>query len=345
MDIILPVRRVGFHGHTEDSRSPEDFPFPACMTSLMEYLGEDVRWETHSGHGREWTQRFLNKEILIASGMGFGLLWSPEHCQSIMDLTQVHDHTIQKAFDYCGYDFQIMVKTADNTDNIKTEIVKALDQNIPVLAFGLIGPPECCILCGYERDGEVLIGWSHFADFIPCDRLDNGMFRIENGYENLWQIVWTGSKKEKSVSLRDIIARGVGIMQQTQREGYLAGEAAYDAWIEFVLDDALASIDDEVLAGRYSLHHGLVGNHAEARCYLGNFLMDRADGDERIAAAAQCFSDIHDICWKVWGACGGWQAPKDGFRSIENRQAVAALLREIKTLDQKALQLLKDWLG
>ena len=33
---ILNVRRIGFYGKTGDDRSPEDFPFPAAMTSIME---------------------------------------------------------------------------------------------------------------------------------------------------------------------------------------------------------------------------------------------------------------------------------------------------------------------
>lgn len=38
---ILDTIRVGFHGNTGDNRSPENFAFPACMASLMQYLGKD----------------------------------------------------------------------------------------------------------------------------------------------------------------------------------------------------------------------------------------------------------------------------------------------------------------
>lgn len=40
----LLLRKIGFSGTTGDDRSPESFPFPAAMTSIMEYLKEDLPW-------------------------------------------------------------------------------------------------------------------------------------------------------------------------------------------------------------------------------------------------------------------------------------------------------------
>lgn len=39
----------------------------------------------------------------------------------------------------------------------------------PVIAIGVVGPPEPCIVAGYDKGGEVLIGWSFFQD-RPEDR-------------------------------------------------------------------------------------------------------------------------------------------------------------------------------
>lgn len=73
---ILPVRRVGFYGNTGDDRSPESFPLPACMASVMETLGEGYGDITIYAHNRSYTKRLANHAFLGASGMAFGLLWS-----------------------------------------------------------------------------------------------------------------------------------------------------------------------------------------------------------------------------------------------------------------------------
>ena len=113
MSVKLDVRSVGFLQNLKnDMRSPESFAFLACVTSLMEYIGEDARWQTIHAHNREWTKRKLNDAVLAATGMGFGLLWHKDICPSSFDLTQVNDHdeTIRRAFDYVGYHCGILDK-------------------------------------------------------------------------------------------------------------------------------------------------------------------------------------------------------------------------------------------
>jgi hypothetical protein len=41
-------------------------------------------------------------------------------------------------------------------------IISSIDAGIPVLSFGFIGLPECCIIAGYDDGGEVLLGWSYY---------------------------------------------------------------------------------------------------------------------------------------------------------------------------------------
>ncbi|HML48052.1 MAG TPA: hypothetical protein PKE04_15025, partial [Clostridia bacterium] len=344
------VRRVGFGHHMPgDTRAPESFAFPACLTSLMESLGEDVGWETIRAHNREWTQRLVNKEYLVASGMAFGLLWHPENCPSAMDLTQVnpdHNETLRRAFDWAGYDCEVIGKTDENKRALFDRIVQSIDAGKPVLAFGIVGPPECAIVCGYDRPKDTLIGWSHFQSHDPADCEDNGMFAARNWYDNLWKIVLCGGKKARSGDLGDLIRHGVQIMHATEIDGYRAGSAAYDAWIAYVGDAAYDGMPDEELKGKYRLHHMLVGNHAEARCYLGNVLFAWANGDECLIEAAKCFSEIHDTCWKVWGAAGGVGAP-EGYRALRTaatRGKLIELIRCIQSLDQKAMGAMERWL-
>lgn len=356
MQKLLSVRPVGSLGDPQmkdDTRSPESFPFPACLTSLMEAIGEDVQWETTPAHGRDWTHRQVNKAYLAASGMAFGLLWHPEVCPSSFDLMQVnqdHNDTIRYAFDYAGYDCEIIEKTDDNAALLRSKVILSIDAGRPVLAFGVTGPPECGILCGYDDDGETVYGWYHFQSHEPAECLPNGMFIKKNWTackpfeDGLWKIVLCGDKKAPQTSLMPLLKRGVAIMEATEVGGYLAGTAAYDAWISYVQDPAYETMDDQTLKNRHWFHRVLVGSHAEARCYLGGFLHSRANGDARISKAADCFNEIHDTCWKVWGVLGGLHTPDGylGLRDAQKRAELAALIGRIRDLDGTALSSLRQ---
>ena len=47
-------------------------------------------------------------------------------------------------------------------------IMDSINRGIPVLAFGVVGPSDCCIITGYDQGGDVLLGWSTYQD-IPED--------------------------------------------------------------------------------------------------------------------------------------------------------------------------------
>ena len=346
---VLDVVKVGFYGNTGDNRSPEDFPFPACMTSLMQYLGEDYPIVELESHHQKYTQRIANLHFITASGMAFGLLWSKDYCKSCMDLTQVNEHneTVKNAFAWAGYEYEIMEKASDgsNREVIRERIVESIDKGLPVLAFGIVGPPECVIISGYDHKGEEITGWSHFQQWEPCEKESNGMFRRAGWYDSLWKIVFIGKKIGRSINLKDVLTLGLSIMEKTDSEGYVAGLAVYDEWIRYVLSNELDTIDDETLRVRHDLHHDLVGNLAEARCWGGDFLLHAAEEnkDENMRGVAMCFKNIHDLCWQVWGVLGsyGQQDVWKGFRSTENRRKIAKLLGDIKELDQKAMTYLK----
>lgn len=346
---VLDVKKVGFHGNTGDNRSPESFPFPACMASLMETLGEDYPVEEIDAHNKKFSLRKANLHFITATGMAFGLLWHKEYCMSCMDLMQVNDHneTIKYGYDWAGYEYEIIEKTqnSNNREFIRDKIVESINSGIPVLAFGIIGPPECCIISGYDKNGDVLIGWSHFQAWEKCEEEPNGMFRKTDWYDKLWKIVITGKKTSPRTNLKTILSLGLSIMEKNEIDGYVAGLAVYDEWMQYVLNPELDAVDDKTLEDRHKLHHYLTGNHAEARCWGGYFLLDpaREIDDENIKGVGQCFSDIHDLCWKVWGVLGeyGQEGVWKGFRESSNRKKIAGFLGDIKSYDEKAMEFLR----
>jgi len=353
---ILNVRKVGFPGTTGDARSPESFFFPACLTSLMECIGEDVRWVTIQAHGREWTSRLVYKDILAASGMAFGLVWRnhPAPNEFSFPLTDDPNDMIRHAFAWMGYTCEIIERQAGNEAALWAKITAEIDAGRPVLAFDLVGP-DCGIVAGYDADRHALIGWSFFQNDPAVARAENGMFIAPDWHRNLRKIAVCGPKRDARVPLQDVVRRGLAIMERTSIEDgtVLMGLAAYDAWIAFVQNPAFETMDDETLKNKHGIHDGTVGNHAELRCYLGNFLTGASQvegqgtrGDKYLQEAAQCLDKIHTQCWKAWGVLGGMGSPDayKGLRDAAKRAELAAVLTAIKNLDRQAANALHTWL-
>ena len=363
MSVKLDVRAVGYLDNMPgDQRTPESFALPACLTSLMEHIGEDPRWETIQAHGRDWQKRKLYDAILAATGMSFGLLWwhsddrPGEVCPSSLDLTQVnakHDDTIKRAFAYVGYACEIVERRDDHfEDRCKRLIPASIDAGKPVLTFGPIEPrEECSIVCGYGEGGDTLFGWSHWQSRNPADTEPGGMFCVSDWLKKIDKIVICGEKTQPKTDLREIVRHGLSIATADDIDGLYAGHAAYDAWVKYVSDPAYRKMKKKELKSRYWYHGVLVGNHAEARAYLGGFLRGAAeqDGNAHLAKAADLYMEIHDTCWKVWAVAGGGPGGSDkkackALRKAKKREALAALIRKIEALDFTAAEELKNFL-
>ena len=363
MSVKLDVRSVGYLDHLPgDPRSPESFALPACLTSLMEHLGEDVREVTIRAHNRDWQKRTLYDAILAATGMSFGLLWwhgppDGEHygevCPSSFDLTQVnaeHNETIRRAFAYVGYKCEIVDRTDGNYEQMKHRITASIDAGRPVLTFGPLEPhEECSIFCGYDDGGDTLFGWSHWQSRSPAETEPNGMFRVSDWHKNLWKIVLCGEKTQPKTDLREIIQHGLAIATADEIDGLYAGHAAYNAWVDYVTDPTYRKMKKKELTGKYWFHSVLVGNHAEARAYLASFLHASAGDDQRLHETAALYDEIHDTCWKIWAVTGGGPGKSDkkackALRWKKKRAALAALIRKIEALDFQAAGELRAWL-
>jgi len=358
MSVKLDVRSVGYlHNMPGDPRSPESFALPACLTSLMECLGEDIRQVTIQAHGRDWQKRMLNDAILAATGMSFGLLWwhsderPGETCPSSLDLTQVDEkNVIQRAFAYVGYECEIVDRTEDNYEKIKRLITASIDAGKPVLSYGPVEPhEECSIVCGYDDEGDTLFGWSHWQSRKPNDIESNGMFRVSDWeHKNMWKIVLCGEKTQPQNDLREIIQHGLAIATADDIEGLWAGHAAYNAWASYVSNPAYKKMRRKELQGKYWFHSVLTGNHAEARAYLSGFLRAAAGENERLARAADLYMEIHDTCWKIWDVAGGMgKSAKKACKALRNpkkRAAIAGLIRKTEALDFAAAEELQAWL-
>ncbi|MGI6238092.1 MAG: hypothetical protein ACOYI5_00505 [Christensenellales bacterium] len=327
MKTIIPVTKIGFHGETGDARSPESFPLPACMTSLAEALGVDFGTEIIHAHNREYLHRRGNREFLAASGMAFGLLWHDALCMSALDLTQIAPvgETVRRAFGWAGLACEMLHSADGVSGDMALEKVRAsIDRGAPVLGFGLFDPPECALIAGYDEDA--LIGWSHFqgAANLPCE--DNGMFRLTGWKKDWWAFVISGARVEKRRTLEEVFSTAREVMAMTRAEGYRAGQAAYDAWIELL---GAGDVDEKTLEARFSYHHNILFSLAELRAWGGDFLSSHG-----AMRAGRAFKEIHDLCWAADAVAreGKWRT----LQSAEGRQALIEIIERIRALDLEA---------
>lgn len=349
--LLENVMEVGCYVPGKDQRCPESIPFPSCLASAMRYLGEDYPWQIIEGHGQEWKLNMANVELLGASGMAFGLLWSKDdQCLSCMDLTQInpHNETIQNAMNWAGYTMDLLEKSEfGNEEEVwREKIINSIDQNIPVLAFGVIGPPECCLITGYDEFGDVIIGWNFFQnehdDFEPT-----GQFRKRNWYSDTWKILVIKEKIERTLSPMQTLQNGFEIMKKEEIGGYYTGFKAYDAWIRFLKTKDMEARSDEEVKEMHNLHNLLVGNHAEARCWGGAFLERIADFEpDFIAEMLDCatrFRDIHDLMWKIWGVLGGFgnEEAYVRFKEPKLREEIISILEQARMYDKEVVAILE----
>lgn len=354
--LLTGVPKVGFDQAAPD-QCPETVPFPSCLAAALRYLGEEYPWLPLEAHNRLWRLNYANVHLLGATGMAFGLLWRPGWHRDNVDMLFIADPRliIDRAFCATGYSYEIIEKTGnvDSDERIYRERVReALEQGRPVLAFGVVGPPECCLITGYDDHGATVIGWSYFADQPPFNREvefeRSGQFRKRDWVRTTRSLVLLGAPTEQRFNLRETLEWALHVAETPTVMGRHAGLAAYDAWAEQLLDDSAFPLRDEaVLAQRHQVHYVESLNLAECRAWAGQFLRHQAQAFPRVSAAlleaADCYSAEHDLVWQMWELAGEHDPAHAHvrFASPEIRRRTAALIRKARELDERATGCMK----
>ena len=350
--VIDGAPSVSFYPH---DGKVELCPFPACLKSCLETMGEQAPYET----------------IMGASGAAFRLLWNPNEWDGgNVDLLVMAEEPLEphrRAFEAVGHSFAFMANAAyrqipavtkqfqqfASHDTFVAQIVASLyDRQRPVLALGVIGPPECSLVTGYDDAGEVLIGWSFFQDmpeFNPDgEREPSGYFRKRDWFADTAGIFVVGDKvapppqdefNRKALTWALHVARTPNVHQRSN------GFDAYTAWATALLRDAdaFATNDLDRLFWLYAAHNDAMTMVAEGRWYASLFLANIARDAPRMAApllrAASCYAAEHDLMWKIWSMVGGAGFTATQVRNLANaevRSRIAPLILQARDKDCEA---------
>lgn len=350
--VLEGVMRVGFYRGGD--QCPEDIPFPSCLAAYLRYVGEDYPWLPLHAHNMEWRLNYANVHILGVSGMAFGLLWREGWHMDNTDMMMVADprEVIRRSFASVGYGYEIVHQTGALEDEAlyRTRIMASIDAGRPALAFGVVGPPECALITGYDEGGEVLIGWSYFQDdpefntgltFEP-----NGCFRKRDWFRDTLSLIVVGERladHDPYRGDREALEWALQVARTPEVMGRHAGPAAYTAWAAQINDDeALATADVDVLRQRHEVHNAAVGVLAECRAWAAQFLWHMVGREPAMAAdlerAADRYMAQHDLMWEVWDLVGGNGHPEAYIRFAEPevRRQIAAIILRCRTLDEEA---------
>ena len=233
-----------------------NYMFDECMWSLMQALGEEARLDFPF--------------FAAATGDLFTQLWVEPPWHYNDSLSNVCKDTllpIRAAFVACGYDFDYISREYVQGDKLAytRHIVDSIDRGIPVLTFGIVGPPICSIITGYAEGGALLTGWAQFAGEHPEGEpfethTTPGAFYIRDGLDESYALIFPKEKSAQTdlAQAYRLILRSIpgwiNVPNDVQKECDAAvapnkiyfGKAAFEKWADTYADGGMFP-DESVL--------------------------------------------------------------------------------------------------
>jgi hypothetical protein len=279
--VLVGVPKLGFGIHT--------CPFVGSLHACLRFLGDAPDYDY----------------VMAVSGAAFRRFWHRDDGGNI-DLMYLSPEPHRRAFAALGYSYQAVPSTG------KPALVAAIQASIargrPVLAFGIIGPPECGIVAGYDRAGEVLIGYSYFQDSsLEGYSEQSGWFeRPEFGAAGIGCIA-IGDRRSRP-SEREILASTLAwaidiAYQPRPPTNHLSGLAAYAGWASGLETDADYPDEPPVLATRAMVHGDqatMLYERVSAARYLRASVSIAPEAATPLAAAARHYDAVVGELAGVW---------------------------------------------
>ncbi len=350
--VLEGVPRVTFQEH---DGKVETCPFPSSLKACLEFLGQDVPYEY----------------IMGVSGAAFRLLWNAITWDGanvdimVMAPDPLAPH--RRAFEAVGHAFEVfgneqarressedaaLFDRHEDYEYSRSRIVESIrDKHRPVIGLGVVGPPEACIIAGYDEHGEVLIGWSFFQDIPPfnvgVEFEPTGYFRRRNWFQDTRGLILIGENHEKPPPTeihRRALEWALSVARTPMVNERQSGPAAYAAWAEDLLrDEAFPADDVSTLWDRYMVHNDALTMVAEGRWYASLFLAHVARHEpamaEDLLLAAACYAAEHDIAWQMANLVGGFGFEEKMVRKLAEpdvRRGIATLILQARDKDGEA---------
>ncbi len=344
--VLYGVPKV-YYGREADGRK-QFTPFPMCLQAVLNYMGQNI----------DYTQ------IMAASGAAFRQRWDAEGWSyAAVDIRFTYeDHLkpFELAFKGAGRSFKIS-ENADKPKSIsKTDAMELIKSEIdcgrPLIALGVVGPPEACIITGYKNGGDALLGWSlfqnggYFGENLELD--ESGYFIKNNWWENTEAVISVGEELGTLTPVKEILENALTVMTREKIGtyegicGFYGGQAAYEAWAKAVEDDNKYGENADIFAAAVS--HGdqecmLLEGRGIASVYIGSLAEkypamsnEFAECAKRLKSASECVCKMREA-----RECQGAEKTKESFRDKQIRREIAAQIRKAAKLEKEACDVLR----
>jgi len=321
-------------------------PFPSVLKACLNYIGQDINY----------------MYLMAASGAAFRLRWNTKYWDGgnvdIMCIYEDKVDAFQRSFKAAGRGYNILFRNEETTKNDFVGFIKSqIDEGRPVIALGIIGPPEACIITGYRDNGHTILGWNFFQDNpeyskgIEID--ESGYFISKCWWENPETCAVMSIDEEKctKTSTKDILLNAIDILTKERIGDYAGGQAAFDAWAHSLSDESQFPKDVimPILFERIMCQGDAMTMIGEGRAYAGFFMEWVGSQYEMIkhkcTEAAYCFKQEFNLVQKMSEHLGSWEFGEEQARNLANplvRKEIIKLIMEMKKLDGKACEILKE---
>ena len=317
-------------------------PFPMCLQAVLNYMGQNINYA----------------EIIAASGAAFRQRWNVNGWDfSAVDIRNTyyeHLKPFELAFQAAGRGFKI-VEEADKSKakSAYLEIIKPeIDCGRPVIALGVVGPPEACIITGYKNNGETLLGWSLFQYGGPfggdCGIDESGYFFKDNWWEHTEAVMSVREEIDEYASLKEILKNAYTLMKQDKvetyegKDPYYCGQAAFEAWAGMIDDDSnfAEGVDLFEAIGCQGDQEVMLG---EGRDFASVYMVMLAERYPALrtefSECARLFADEAKTTLKMHQARGGYgmdETTAARFREKQTRDHTAGLIRQAARYENEA---------
>jgi AraC-like DNA-binding protein len=340
-------------------RYEECTPFPAALRSCLNYMGQEIRYAY----------------LMAATGAAFRLRWHTSQWDGgnvdIMNVFDAPEESLVRGFRAAGRSFTVLRRESGATKADFIAFIRAeIDEGRPVIAFGIIGPPEACIITGYRVGGDTLLGWNFFQENPEfgggCAIDESGYFMTDGWWENpsTVMLMSIGEACGELPDASEIMRTGLEILERelvTHANGctHHGGQAAYRAWAAAFSNDAdfPAGMPLPQLFERLMCNNDAFTMVAEGRAYAAVWMKEVADslegsGKSELAElarkAAECFDGEYALVSEMFtmpeyrepGEKQALALADPAFR----KKLVERILRAAE-LDRAAADAIRDLLG
>lgn len=334
----------------------ESTPFPAVLRSCLNYMGQDIRYA----------------RLMAATGAAFRLRWNLTQWDGgnvdIMNIYEKREEAYIRGFQAAGREWRFLWQTGNTRKEDFEEFIKIeIDAGRPVIALGIIGPPEAAIVCGYRNGGKTLLGWNFFqenpeyAGDAKTD--DSGYFICDTWWENpeTRLLMSIGEERATGLGARELLENAYAVLTNERMGDYAGGQQAYTAWALAMANDGEFSTKMPLpkLFERLMCQNDAMTMVGEGRAYAACFMREteeelskagKIELAELAAKAARCFDAEFKLVQEMLHLPGIDNTGEEHVRFFaknETRKAIVSRIYSARDFDKEAAEtigeMLKRW--